>query len=96
MTEQKNPFEAAIEQLRFGIPKSMGYSTDEVASFRAATKLLEAAWRVDKKAGLLLLNDCYASCSFQRYGNVRESDLYRQIQAILEALPDPAKGKEEK
>lgn len=39
-------FDAAIRQLRFGIPKSMGYSEDEVANFKAAIRVLEAAGRL--------------------------------------------------
>jgi hypothetical protein len=57
-----------------------------------AIRVLEAAGGIDKKAGLSLIKDCYESCSFQRYGNVKESDLYDQIRALLKSLPDKPEG----
>ncbi len=95
MTEQKNPFEAAIEQLRFGIPKSMGYSTDEVASFRAAIKLLEAAGMVDRGACLKFLDRVNEDEDVFDQDGMRVYPLM-QILNLISALPDPAKEKEEK
>jgi hypothetical protein len=54
----------------------------------SAIRVLEAAGKVDKERALRLFEDCYATASVQRYGEVKIGDLYRAIRALLNALPD--------
>lgn len=76
-------FDYAIKQLKFGIPKSMGFSTDEVASFKAALHLLEAAAKVDKQLCLHIFDRNTLFSDFDKG--------LKQIRALLASLPDKDK-----
>jgi hypothetical protein len=85
MSEGK--FDAAIELM---LRESNLYSVPcgrkrELAN---AIRVLEAAGKIDKELALRLFEDCYATASVQRYGEVKIGDLYRAIRALLNALPD--------
>jgi hypothetical protein len=69
-------------------PKQQALYEAMSADYQSAIRVLEAAGKVDKELALRLFEDCYATASVQRYGEVKIGDLYRAIRALLNALPD--------
>jgi hypothetical protein len=82
-------FHATAERVRKDGALSSDYRSAE-RDIDDAIRVLEAAGKIDKELALRL-EDCYATASVQRYGEVKIGDLYRAIRALLNALPDEAK-----
>jgi hypothetical protein len=89
MSEKQGPFDAAIKSLRTNIDLVVLHDfftePENIISYRAAIRVLEAAGKTDRNKALSRIGEVY---DYQIALGVVRDEVWGQVRALIDALPE--------